>query len=231
MTMTASICDYCAHHNTGPESRCGHCGAPLRADRSRVPGMHVLGDTVAEVGRAADTVAQTAGKIGKVVTGLEKATAGQWRAALVGLALLGVLVYCLVHVIGFGLPPSGWTDANAGLPATLRSAMVCHRESDHDSKERCVVSSGSSLLAGGITNGREPILTVETLSPNRLSAEVSRWRTAGGSVIADGQVFAAIGPSATVWFADGRSGLCLESDAFPDQAGAKTFLMRSGLLR
>ncbi|WP_063042676.1 hypothetical protein [Nocardia grenadensis] len=166
----------------------------------------------------------------------------QWRAAGgVAVAVLLVLAFLMVKSCtltgppltgppGFGPNgPIAATDAVSALPAPLQSAS-CRPHEETDGVQSCVLDSGSPLLMGEITGGRQLAFQVQAAAPAALAQAVTQWRSAGGTVVSDGEVFAAISASAAIWYADTRSGLRVDTGAFTDSAGARTFLMRSGLL-
>ncbi|MEV6341003.1 hypothetical protein AB0M12_40565 [Nocardia vinacea] len=253
MTFVERVCQYCSHPNAGTESRCGHCGAPLHRLAAATgavakAGEDVVGDTEKSVAGVASVVAGAE----SVVTGAEKTVATgvekfaqrypqhwQWRAAIAGIVATVVgFVFAIVHSCSGPLVPSlpdlgasvgASVGPSAALPETVRTAASCQQI--NTSAEQCVIRADNSLLAGGITGGRDLSLSVTVDSPDRLPANISRWRSAGGTVIADGPVFVAIGPSATVWYANIAAGVRVETGSFTGRAGAQTFLSRSGLAR
>lgn len=166
----------------------------------------------------------------------------QWRAAGgIAVAVLLVLAFLMVKSCtltgppltgppGFGPGgPAVATDAVSALPAPLRSAS-CRPRDETDGVQSCVLEAGSPLLMGEITGGRQLAFQVQTAAPGALTQAIAQWRSAAGTVVTDGEVFAAISSSAAIWYADTQSGLRLDTGAFTDSAGARTFLMRSGLL-
>ncbi len=223
MTPTHLICDYCSHRNVADESRCGHCGAPLVRGRS-------LESDVEGVVRGATALA---GPAEKVATEVAAATAAgtsvvrQWQAvaaALSGLVAIAVLVVHWVSGSAPALVPPAPGAASA-LPAVLRTA-TCRTVGVVD---QCVIAPDDPLLAGGLVAGRELPFSRQVLDPGRSAEQLRSWRAQEPSVVVDGSVFAAVGPAATVWFADMRTGLCVETGTFVDRAAARTFLVRSGL--
>ncbi|MEV4240684.1 hypothetical protein ACIBJI_39495 [Nocardia sp. NPDC050408] len=248
MTFVERVCQYCSHPNAGTESRCAHCGAPLHrlaaaTGAAARAGETVVGDTEKAVAGAENVVAGAENVVAgaeSVATGVEKFAQRypqhwQWRAAIGGIVatVLG-FVFAIVHSCSGPLVPSlpdlgASVGASAALPEAVRAAASCQQIDT--SAEQCVIRSDNPLLAGGITGGRELSLSVTRDSPDRLPANISRWRAAGGTVIADGPVFVAIGPSATVWYANIAAGVRIETGSFTGRAGAQTFLSRSGLAR
>ncbi len=166
----------------------------------------------------------------------------QWRAAGgIAVAVLLVLAFLMVKSCTLSGPPligpSGFggggpasaTDAVSALPGPLQTAS-CRPHEDTDGVHSCVLDAGSPLLMGEITGGRPLAFQVQTAAPGSLAQAIAQWRSAGGSVVSDGAVFAAISASAAIWYADTQSGLRVDTGAFTDSAGARTFLIRSGLL-
>ena len=166
----------------------------------------------------------------------------QWRAAGgIAVAVLLVLAFLMVKSCTLTGPPltgpSGFgggdpvaaTDAVSALPGPLQTAS-CRPHEETEGVQSCVLDAGSPLLMGEITDGRSLAFQVQTAAPGALTQAIVQWRSASGSVVSDGEVFAAISASAAVWYADTRSGLRVDTGAFADSAGARTFLMRSGLL-
>ncbi|MEU4839482.1 zinc ribbon domain-containing protein [Nocardia testacea] len=166
----------------------------------------------------------------------------QWRAAGgIAVAVLLVLAFLMVKSCtltgppltgpaGFGPGgPVAATDAVSALPAPLRSAS-CRPHDETDGVQSCVLDAGSPLLMGEITGGRQLAFQVQTAAPAALAQAIAQWRSAAGTVVTDGEVFAAISSSAAIWYADTQSGLRVDTGAFTDSAGARTFLVRSGLL-
>ncbi|MGW1742639.1 hypothetical protein ACWCPQ_27970 [Nocardia sp. NPDC001965] len=165
----------------------------------------------------------------------------QWRAAGgIAVAVLLVLAFLMVKSCtltgppltgpsGFGGGPVAATDAVAALPGPLQTAS-CRPHDETDGVQSCVLDAGSPLLMGEITDGRSLAFQVQTAAPAALTQAIAQWRAAGGSVVSDGDVFAAISASGAVWYADTQSGLRVDTGAFADSSGARTFLVRSGLL-
>ncbi|MGW0182894.1 hypothetical protein [Nocardia sp. NPDC003345] len=168
----------------------------------------------------------------------------QWRAAAgAAVAVLLVLAFLMVKSCALttptltgppGLAPAGpgaaAADPAAALPAPLRSAS-CRPHPETEGVRSCVIAPDSPLLLGEITGGRALVFQVHTGTPDALRQAISQWRSAGGSVVADGDVFAAVSAASAVWYADTNSGLRIDTGAFASAAGARTFLMRSGLLQ
>ena len=119
------------------------------------------------------------------------------------------------------------TGVEQALPAQLRAAVSCQRVDS--TVENCVVSAADPLLAGGIAGGKDLPLSVAVDPPARRADTVRNWRTAGGTVVADGVVFIAISPTATLRYANTLVGLRVETGAFNGRAAAQTFMARAGL--
>ncbi|MEU7632245.1 hypothetical protein AB0C34_19995 [Nocardia sp. NPDC049220] len=228
--LSELICQYCAHRNAGADSRCGHCGAPLRAV------AHAVETVVEETPAKLAKVAKAAEKLG---ADAEKIVSGgyprwQWRAVGVAILVLIVLAIVVARSCSVSLPslsslPGGMPEQIT--PEPLRSAAACQPLDSSGKSEKCVIAANHPMLFGGIAGGRELTFYAEHPQPDRLADAISRWRAAGGTTLVDGPVYVAIGPSATVWYADTRLGLKLETGTFAGKAGAQTFLSRAGLVR
>ncbi|WP_067802441.1 hypothetical protein [Nocardia beijingensis] len=219
------VCQYCSHRNTGADSRCTHCGAPLRR----------AVDTVKSVGeKLPGQVAEVAEKVGgEAKKFVDKAyPRWQWQA-------VGVLALLMVVAVVWGLrscSPSlpSFAQGSApvrAMPDLLRTAATCQPLDSDGQREKCVVAATDPMLFGNIAGGRDLTFYAELLPRDRLAESISRWRGAGATALVDGPVYAAIGPSATVWYADTRTGLRLETGNFSGRTGAQTFLSRAGLVR
>ncbi|MFE4459149.1 hypothetical protein ACFROC_17480 [Nocardia tengchongensis] len=185
--------------------------------------------TVGPIAAAAAALAPSVAKAGKAFT---DSSGAQWRAVIAALASMVVLAYLVVRSCAPGLAPIGYTTPVEALPEVLRSAARCESLPSLDGAGgKCVIGAGDPILAGGLGGGKDLTVTIGLLSADRLSEEVRRWRGAGGSVVSDGAVFAAIGPASSVWYADTRSGLRVETGSLAGAAAARAFLVRSGLLR
>jgi X-X-X-Leu-X-X-Gly heptad repeat protein len=197
----------------------------------------MVAGVVAGAEKAVAGAGKAAAGAGAVAAGAEKVAAQQypqwqWRAAFAGVAVtVVVFVIAIVHSCSVPLASLPDLDPAQGLPELVRSAASCQRADTSTSAQRCVIRVDHPILAGGITGGRELTLSVALDSPDRLSDTISRWRTAGATVLSDGPVFVAIGPSATVWYANISAGLRIETGSFTGRAAAQTFLSRSGLTR
>ncbi|MEU1985840.1 zinc ribbon domain-containing protein [Nocardia sp. NPDC019395] len=168
----------------------------------------------------------------------------QWRAAGgLAVAVLLVLAFLMVKSCALTAPqlmgpaglagpagPAAATDAVSALPGPLQAAS-CRPHAETEGVQSCVLDAASPLLMGEITGGRSLTFQVQTAEPGALAQAVAQWRSAGSNVVADGDVFAAISASSAVRYADTKSGLRIDTGAFSDSAGARTFLMRSGLLQ
>lgn len=255
--MTGATCQYCGQREPGGSGRCGHCGAPL-PNTVAAPADPVSPASAAQVRQAEPSATQqadssptglAAGKA-RLLSQVEAAVPRgyprwQWQAVAAGmvvLVLLGVLVIrsCSVSMPDLGGPgglgavgapgqPAG--SAVEALPAALRNTAACRPHSSGTGVDTCVIAAGDPLLSGGITGGRELSFQVQLVSGGRLAQTVQQWRSSAGTVVSDGAVFAAVSASATVLFADTRSGLRVDTGSFTGQSGARTFLARSGLLQ
>lgn len=233
MSVVELICQYCSHRNTGAASRCGHCGAPLseRLEREVEHLAHGAPKVAEAAVRGAERVAKDAEH---VVAGATKAVEHhprwQWLAAFGGVAVVLVALVVSVFRSCSVMPSLPDVDASLSLPLQVQAAASCQRGAA-GSAQQCVIPAGNPMLAGGITSGRDLTLTVQRDSSAHITEAVNRWRAGGGTVLADGAVFIAIGPSATVWYANPLSGVRLETGSFTGRAGAQTFLSRSGLTK
>ncbi|WP_406271825.1 hypothetical protein OH799_31505 [Nocardia sp. NBC_00881] len=155
----------------------------------------------------------------------------QWRALGVAILVLVVLGLVVARSCSIELPSFPGAMSEEVVPEPLRSAASCQRMDSAGQGEKCVIAANHPMLFGGIAGGRELTFYAERAQPDRLADSISRWRAAGGTALVDGPVYAAIGPSATVWYADTRVGLRLETGTFAGKAAAQTFLSRAGLVR
>ncbi|MFE7801077.1 hypothetical protein [Nocardia sp. NPDC057440] len=232
--MSELICQYCSHHNIGGAlARCMHCGAPLRAAAHKVAAA--VESTAHVVEKTAEKTVETAEAAVKVVAGYPR---WQWRALGILIAVFVFVGVIVARSCSFSLPsmplappPAGTGTGVSALPESMRSGSSCEHFDAAQQVDKCVIVAGSPLLAGGIAGSKELTFYAQSSSPQHLNDIIRRWRTAGGTVVSDGQVFAAVGPSATVWYADTRSGLSLETGTFTGKAAAQTFLTRAGLTR
>lgn len=251
--MSGVTCQYCGHSAAGAGAVCAHCGAPLPSQASVAPAAVAYPTPTPTA--PASTEAATRPKQPETLLGtvrsrlLPEAEAvvrhhhprWQWSAAftVMGVALV-LLVFFMVRSCSLpppsmsgpgGLGPAGVSEgAVAALPGPLRTA-TCRPQGTGTDAERCVIAAGDPLLFGGITDGRELTFQVRRVQPGQLTQTIQQWRSAGGTVVADGEVFAAINASSAVLFADTASGLRVDTGSFTDRAGAQTFLARSGLLQ
>ncbi|GAA5062178.1 hypothetical protein [Nocardia callitridis] len=224
--LTDAVCQYCTHRNTGAQSRCGHCGAPLRARVRRVETAveHGVTDAV----KSAERVVEGASKLESLVT--KRHPRVQWLLVAGALGVMVVLAVVAVRSCStMFVAPDGFGANTVTLPAPLRSAATCQPAPEATGSERCVIAADHSILAGGIAGGRAMSFYAEKPTAERLADAVRKWRAAGGTVLVDGEVFIAIGPSETVRYVDTRTGLRLETGAFTGRAAVRTFLDRSGL--
>ncbi|GAA5104330.1 hypothetical protein GCM10023319_72980 [Nocardia iowensis] len=153
------------------------------------------------------------------------------RTALAGLLVLAMAVILVVGARSFPLRPlvPGENSALAALPPQLSAAASCQRLTDADDADRCVVHAADLLLAGGLTGGRDLTFYVQVSPSDRLAEIIDRWRAAAGAIVSGGPVFVAIGPSNTVWYANTRTGVHLDTGTFASRSSAQTFVARSGL--
>ncbi|WP_306360024.1 hypothetical protein [Nocardia sp. CC227C] len=228
---------------SGPAADPGPSEAPPSPDH-RYP---ALGGAVARIGHDAESAARFGGAalrhgadafrtVGAVEHGVasglrtlterKRYSPRHWLMAVAGLA---VLLACGVFVAGRFSPPVApvATTSSARLPEPLRAATC--RPYHAEPGERCVLAAGDPLLRG-LSAGRDLTFHVRTPTPDTLAATVERWRASARMIVADGDVFAAVGPSATVHYADTGTGVVLETGAFDGDRSARSFLERSGLL-
>ncbi|WP_067670575.1 hypothetical protein [Nocardia miyunensis] len=248
MSISHLVCQYCAHRNVGADSRCAHCGAPLADAPAPVaePGHAILagadkalhgtarlvrdaGHDVAEVQHAEAKTEKT------VVSGLaalvdQWLAARSWKAALVLILAMGVLVVLVIRSCAPTAPTIGQLDSLDALPGLLRNAATCQHSDMPSPVDNCVVDSRNSLLMGGITGGAPLKFSVRVEQSDEIAQTIAGWRAAGPTVLASGSVFVAIGPSMTAWYADARSGLRIETSSFADRTSARSFLVRAGLI-
>jgi hypothetical protein len=224
--MSELICQYCSHrHIGGAISRCAHCGAPLRA------AAHKVSAAVESTAHVVEKTVETAESAVKTVAGYPR---WQWRVLGIFFAVMVGLVVLVIRSCSFSLPSMPLAPPQVGesaLPESVRANASCERFDAAQMVDKCVIGASSSLLSGGIAGGKELTFYAQSSSPEHLSDIIRRWRAAGGTIVTDGQIFAAVGPSATAWYADTRSGLSLETGTFTGKAAAQTFLTRAGLTR
>ena len=226
----------------GPEPRVdgGATGHPLLADAAHT--AVEAGRLIARTAGAAEKVGAEVAKAGesatKAAAEAEKGAAAialpevSWKVAIAAIAALLVVAVVVIRSCAVNAPPMiGQLTPVEALPDLVRAASSCRHVDSGPAVDNCVITADHPLLSGGITDGRQLTFTVRADPPQNLTAVVNGWRVAGGTVIADGTVFVAIGPSATVWYADTRTGLRIETATFANRAGAQTFLFRSGLVR
>ncbi|MEU6560563.1 hypothetical protein [Nocardia nova] len=193
-----------------------------------------------EAGRVVTGSAHAAEKAGveagKAVGAVEKAAAAitlpvlGWKATLAVIAVLLTAAFLVIRSCSIDVPSIGQLAPVESLPEMLRTASTCDRDDDA-AVRNCVIAAEHPLLTGGITGGRSLTFTVHTDSPAGATSVVNQWRAAGGTIVAEGDVFVAVGPSVTVRYADTRTGLRFETATFANRAGAQTFLYRAGLVR
>ncbi|MGY4098700.1 hypothetical protein ACW2Q0_03920 [Nocardia sp. R16R-3T] len=233
MSVAELVCEYCAHRNIGNPAQCGHCGAPLPAVR-RLSGL--AGATERVVAGAERAVAATGSAVAgaeHVVAGAEKLAAKQyprwqWGAAIAGIVTMVLgLGFTVVRSCSTPLTSLPGVGVDQALPSQLRTATSC--QPVDSASENCVIPAADPLLAGGITGGKDLTLSVALDPPERRADAVRNWRTAGGTVLADGVVFVAVSPSATLRYVNTLVGLRIETGAFTGRTAAQTFMARAGL--
>ncbi|MFI6361142.1 hypothetical protein ACIBG0_00185 [Nocardia sp. NPDC050630] len=236
MSVAELVCQYCSHRNAGNPAQCGHCGAPL-------PAVHRLSSLTRhpeQVERVVAGAERAAAATESVVAGAENAVAGaeklaaqqyprwQWGAAIAAVVATVVgLGFTVVRSCSTPLASMPDMGIEQALPGQLRAAATCQRVDS--TTENCVVPAADPLLAGGITGGKDLTLSVALDPPQRRADTVRNWRTAGGTVLADGVVFIAISPTATLRYANTLVGLRVETGSFNGRAAAQTFMARAGL--
>ncbi|MBO0855428.1 MAG: hypothetical protein J2P18_16880 [Nocardia sp.] len=250
MNIPERVCEYCSHTNQGSETRCGHCGAPLRA----------IGHVIGEAGRittemdAEGVLGPAALLAGRVLGGMKsviedgggaqtpdgKSSDGksqepkgfpmwQWLAVLVGIVAMVVVAVVALYSCSDSAAPVGDIGPVSSLPGVLQTVSSCQLLPD-DQGRRCTVPAGDPLLAGGITGGRELSYSVRVDPPSRIHQTISGWRAARPSVVTDGASFVAISSAQVVWYADTVTGTHLETTSFTSRAAAQTFLRRAALV-
>ncbi|WP_433631389.1 hypothetical protein [Nocardia sp. CA-120079] len=242
MSVAELVCQYCAHRNSGNPTQCGHCGAPLAAVH-RLSSLTHLGQPEQVVAGAERAVAATGSAVAgaeHAVAGAEHAVAGaeklaakqyprwQWGAAVAGIVTMVFgLGFTVVRSCSTPLTSLPGVGVDQALPSQLRAAASC--QPVDSASENCVIPAADPLLAGGITGGKDLTLSVALDPPERRADTVRNWRTAGGTVLADGVVFVAVSPSATLRYVNTLVGLRVETGAFTGRTAAQTFMARSGL--
>jgi hypothetical protein len=222
--MAVLTCQYCSHRGEPVGARCANCGAPL--DPAPVAG---------EPSTAADpTAALPAEWFPGGATGTHSRR--QWLVAALAIAAVLVLVLLLASRCGAHRdgPALAGTDAGAGgtlayLPAQLRAVASCAPDDTNPGGDRCVVPAESPLLADDIAGGRDLTFSVAVDPPLALTQTVARWREEGGAIVEDDATFVAVGPAATVRYADTQTGVRIETGALRGNSAATTFLARAGL--
>ncbi|NNH73223.1 hypothetical protein HLB23_25765 [Nocardia uniformis] len=243
--MASRTCYYCSHHNTGADARCAHCGAPLSgqaeateaaptaerpAPTAEVPAPHRMRPADMAKDLSGAVTRELAAPLGRIRTLTDRRYPRRhWVAVAAGIA--GLLVCGMLVGSRFAMtPPTAAAGvATASLPEPLRAAS-CQRYKAAEPSERCVLAAGDALLSG-ISGRRDLIFHVRAVAPTELAETVAQWRGSARAIVADGEIFAAIGPAATVLYADSAKGIRLETTAFEAESSARSFLNRSGLLR
>ncbi|MFE3445415.1 hypothetical protein ACFXNW_20495 [Nocardia sp. NPDC059180] len=246
--MSALICQYCSHRDTGGHGKCMNCGAPLAATATPVqpepeaPVAHeatpaaMIGTALRKFG---EVVRDDAAVVRKEAAAIDHAVhtphpRWQWQAVAAVLAVMAVVGFFLVKSCSFSIsPPTGVPlgSVTTALPTPLRTAASCQPMAGSGAVvERCVIGADDPLLSGAITAKRDLIFHARLVPRTTLNETVGQWRAAGATVMSDGAVFAAVSPSAAVQYANPSTGLLIDSGTFAGSAGARTFLSRSGLL-
>ncbi|NUS42650.1 MAG: hypothetical protein HOQ24_02990 [Mycobacteriaceae bacterium] len=220
----ARICKYCTHHNGPADNRCFHCGAPLAAAVEH--GMNKL-ETVEKAALAAAPVVVPAVAVAGIplIKDIFK-NIPQWIAILGLVALVVIAGIFVVKFSSTGPPAQDTATASTQLPDQLRRAASCQRQADGD---RCVIAAGDPLLGGDLYASQDMSFTVQQTTVEGLNDAIKRWRRGADEVVEDDSVFAAVGSEGTVWYANTRTGVRLETTAFATPRAARTFLSRSGL--
>ncbi|MBF6317725.1 hypothetical protein IU453_13240 [Nocardia cyriacigeorgica] len=249
--MSALICQYCSHRDSGGHATCTNCGAPLTAPAAPAatagsqpssapqPSTRaMIGTTLRKVG---EIVRDDAAAVRKDAEAVEHAVAHaphprwQWQAVGAAIVVLLVLGFLLARSCSVSIPPPEGTAMGSAvtvLPTPLRAAASCRPIAESGVPvERCVVAARHPMLSGSITSGRDLIFHARLVPRTRLNETVGQWRSAGSAVLADGAVFAALSASAAVQYANPSTGLLLDTGAFASSAGAREFLSRAGLLQ
>ncbi|MBF6241562.1 hypothetical protein [Nocardia otitidiscaviarum] len=243
-------CAYCGAPLAAPAPAAGPAAEPRPSEAPPVPEHRHpgIGTAAARIAHDAESAVRFGGAaarggadalraVGAVEHGLasgvrtlterKRYSPRHWLLTVGGLA---VLLVCGVFIAGRFSPPVtpiAATTASARLPEPLRAATC--RPYHAESGERCVLAAGDPLLRG-LSVGRDLTFHVRTPPSDALAATVEQWRSSARTIIADDDVFAAVGPSATVRYADIRTGVVLETGAFDGDRSARSFLERSGLL-
>ncbi|MEU0541441.1 hypothetical protein ABZ319_16390 [Nocardia sp. NPDC005978] len=208
----SSSCRYCRHHTAHDSRDCENCGAP----------------TTVNAGAVLTEVAALAAPLRQARVFAEHVVPRQWIVAvIIGVVLLGGVAVA-VHAIG-DLRPTIWhAPGHTTLPPTLEDAADCAEFDHHTSAERCVIAGNSPLLKD-LTGGQRLVFEVRPMAPDVLASTLQLWR-ATGSVVADGETFAAVGPTATVWYANTATGTRMDTGRFSSGEAARQFLSRAGLV-
>lgn len=255
--MAVVTCQYCGQREAGSGSRCAHCGAPL-PEAPSAGGVPATG-SAPHSDRTATTPGPlphahgpgngpVAGGKSRLRAQVESAVPRnyprwQWRvvtAVLVGAVVLLVILVsrsCALSIPDMGGPGGfGNVGQQAGdpvdaLPATLRNGSSCRAAEGQQGAQVCMASAAGPLLFGDVTSGQDLTFKVQQVPAAHLRKTMDQWRSAGGTKVSDGEVFATITASSSVLYADTRSGIRLDTARFANQSGAQTFLARSGLLQ
>lgn len=240
--MSIATCPYCSHRNVVAAARCAHCGAPL-SEADQPPTGATLSTASAQPAAASGGpkwLSEPAAGLSALSHELSDAEQRhpKWLWAVAGLAVAGIVVLAMiVYAVadGFHLPPApaitggGTGAAVENLPEQLRQAASCSPYDTRDKTDKCVVRADDPLLGGNISGGEDLTFYINVLPRDQLTDTVDKWRAAGGAIIEDDTVFAAIGPSADVLYANTATGLRVNTATFASRGSAQKFLSRSGL--
>lgn len=211
-----STCRFCRHLIAHAATACEHCGAPRTL--TTPPAIEPTGPIERTAARG--LIARLLGPVHH-----------RWRhVILVATALIGLAVYGLWSLAGCQPLPIIPADASAisVLPRPLRQAATCRAVAPD--VDRCVVPPSDALLDGSLTGGEPLTFDVRVVAPAPLADTLRRWR-ASGTVMLDGEgTFAGLGPTTTIWYADARTGLRIDTSRFLNREAAWKFLGRAGLL-
>lgn len=233
--MLDLVCAYCAHRVLAGALHCVHCGAPARA--AAHPPSHTdparPGPGVAPTATAKPVSSQEPNTANPVESPKPSAEEDMWQTWVPPLVLAAVLVIVLVAVVRLfsGEESRQVTNPVDALPGPLRTAATCQPDAGGAARSRCVVRAGHPLLTGRLSGGQDLDFYAQLLPEPNLAVTLARWRDQGGRIITDGTVFAAVGASRNVLFADTRTGLRIDTAALADERSAQDFAVRAGLTR
>ncbi|MBL1079786.1 hypothetical protein JK358_35830 [Nocardia sp. 2] len=216
-----SICRFCRHVIGHAATACEHCGAPLT--------QHT---TSHEPDPPTAPTPSTATTVGSGLLALLTARARpRWRAVVVTILTAAALGWVALRSLAgcelmFTTP--GVSPIVAALPKQLRSAATCTPVDA--GVQRCVLTPEDALLEGDLTGGKPLTFDARLVAPAPLADTLARWRV-NGAVRLDGEgTFVATGPTTSVWYAQSRSGLRIDTSPFVSADAGWTFLGRAGLL-